>query len=356
MPDMRTAPRLHPPVPAVPHLLSGVGPEGTVTWGPESELVRPLGRRDLTKVFVVLNPVAGDSDASIVRRTLEENLGDVNWHHEIYETTGEERIAEVVRGVLGRNFDMFIAAGGDGTVSGVAGGLIHSEIPLGIIPVGTGNSLARELGISPDLEDAIDLLTGEHTIARIDAMRVGDQFFVLNVGVGISALMMRDTERDDKRRFGSIAYLWTGLEKLFGLQPHRFTIAVDDRVDSFWASEVTVANSGAIGDPAFRWGPQVRLDDGRLDVCVVRAWSVIDYPRLAWSVLLGRQKHDPNMRCLSADRTIVITASQPLPVQGDGEFIGHTPVQVDVVPGAVQVIVPPTLGGAGTPEIAHRSG
>ena len=74
----------------------------------------------------------------------------------------------------------------------------------------------------------------------------------------------------------------------------------------------------------------------------MRARNAIDYLRLAWTVLLGRQKHDPNMRCLSADRRIVITADRPLPVQGDGEFIRYTPVQVDVVPGAMQVIVSPS--------------
>jgi diacylglycerol kinase (ATP) len=151
--------------------------------------------------------MAGNSDAELIHRALEQHLVGNEWAYEVYETTGEERIAEIVRGVLNRDFDMFIAAGGDGTVSGVADALIGTGIQLGIIPVGTGNSLARELGIPLKLEDAIDLLTGEHTMARIDAMHVGDRYFVLNVSVGISALMMRDTKREDKRRFGEIAYV-----------------------------------------------------------------------------------------------------------------------------------------------------
>jgi diacylglycerol kinase (ATP) len=296
----------------------------------------------VTKAFVVLNPVAGNSDVNIVRQALEEHLGNGNWRYEIYETTGQERLADVVSVALDQGFDVFVAAGGDGTVSGVVNGLAHSNHPLAIIPVGTGNTLARELDIPLDVEDALAILVGEHEVRTIDAIQIGDRFFVLNVGVGVSAVMMRDTGRENKRRLGLIAYLWTGLKKLIGWQAHRFAVVVAGQEDTFRASEVVVANSGAIGDPAFRWGAQVRLDDGRLDVCVVRARNGIDYLRLAWGVLLGRQKHDPNMRCLSADRRIVITADRPLPVQGDGEFIGHTPVHVDVVPGAVQVIVPPS--------------
>jgi diacylglycerol kinase (ATP) len=341
MPDMRTSTGIHTPVPIVPHLLSRVGAGGADTWSQEGKLVRPLGRRGVTKAFVVLNPVAGNSDVNIVRQALEEHLGNGDWHYEIYETTGQERLADVVSVALDQGFDVFVAAGGDGTVSGVVNGLAHSNHPLAIIPVGTGNTLARELDIPLDVEDALAILVGEHEVRTIDAIQIGDRFFVLNVGVGVSAVMMRDTHREDKRRLGLIAYLWMGLKKLIDWQVHRFDVVVDDQEDTFRASEVVVANSGAIGDPAFRWWPQVRLDDGRLDVCVVRARNAIDCLKLAWSVLLGRQRHDSNMRCLRADQSVVITAGQPLPVQGDGELIGHTPVQVDVVPGAVQVIVPP---------------
>jgi len=291
-------------------------------------------------VFVVLNPVAGKSDASAIRRALEHRSVRDAWAYEVYETTGEERIADVVREAVDRGFDMFVAAGGDGTVSGVAGGLVRRGIPIGIIPVGTGNALARELGIPVSIESALALLTERHDTAHIDAIRVGDRFFVLNISVGISALTMRDTERQDKRRFGVVAYIWTGIGKLFGVQPHRFTVEVDGQTVQVHASEIAVANSGAMGDPSFRWGPYVRLDDGRLDVCIVRARTAIDYLRVTRAVLLGQQRRSPNIHCLSAGRNISIGSDQPLPVQADGELIGHTPVQMELVPGAVRVIVP----------------
>jgi len=292
--------------------------------------------------FVVLNPVAGNSDPSLIRNAVERRLGGRGWTYKVYETTGRERIAEIVRAALKRGFEVVIAAGGDGTVSGVAGGLVHTGIPLGIIPAGTGNALARDLGIPLDLEEALNLLVGEHETRTIgiDAMQVGDRFFILNLGVGISALAVRGTGHTEKRRLGRIAYVWAGLLEFLGFQPQRFTIAVDDRSCRFRASEVMVLNSGGLGNPYVRWGPQVRPDDGQLDVYVVRARTAPDYLRLGWNMLLGQQKNDPSLQSLRAERSVTIRANRRLPVQGDGDLMGQTPVQVKVVPGAVRVIAP----------------
>jgi YegS/Rv2252/BmrU family lipid kinase len=291
-------------------------------------------------VFIVLNPAAGNCEADVARQAFRRHFGGVDWVYEVYETTGEERVAEIVRAALGRGVDLAVAAGGDGTISRVVDGLVHTGVPLGIVPIGTGNALARDLGIPLDLERALSLLTGEHTVVSVDAMQVDDRFCLLSVGIGISALMMRDTEREDKRRFGPIAYLWTGFAKLCGFQPCCFTLLVDGRRRQFRASEVTIANSGSLGDPAFRWGPQIRMNDGRLDVCIVRARTVLGYFGVIWNILLRRPRRDPRIRFLSGVQSITVDAQEPLPVQGDGEVIGQTPVYVQVVPGGVRVIAP----------------
>ena len=128
-------------------------------------------------VFTVLNPVAGNSESSRVRQALEHHFPAGRTVCEIHEAGRDERIAEVVRAALGRGCDLVVAAGGDGTVSAVANGLIGNEnggsVPLGIIPLGTANVLARELGIPVDLERACQLLAGPHATTRIDGMRVG---------------------------------------------------------------------------------------------------------------------------------------------------------------------------------------
>jgi YegS/Rv2252/BmrU family lipid kinase len=298
----------------------------------------------MSNAFVVLNPVAGDSDKRL-RRTIEDHFEAAGWRCRVYETTGEERVAEVVRAALERDeIDLVVAAGGDGTVSGAAGGLVHAGVPLGVVALGTGNTFARELGIPLDTEAALAVLTGDHARARIDAMAVGDRFYVLNVSVGLSGLVMRDTAREDKRRFGRVAYVWTGVRKLLGHQPHRFTVTIDGEERVVRGSEVTIANSGAMGDPALRWSPQVALNDGRVDVLIVRARTAVDYARLGWAVVLGRQSEEPAISHLIAEHEAVVDARADLPVQADGELIGQPPVEVEVVAGAVAVIVPEERG------------
>jgi YegS/Rv2252/BmrU family lipid kinase len=260
---------------------------------------------------------------------------------EVYETSGDEQVADVVRAALEQGHDLVIAAGGDGTVSDVAEALIGTDVPLGIIPVGTANVLARELGLPLDLESACALLAGDRATTSIDAMQVGDKAFFLHIGVGIDSLMIRDTHRAAKRRFGRAAYVWSALKWLIGYQPRRFTIAVDGRRLRPRAAQVLIANGGVMGMAPLRWGPHIRPDDGRIDVCVLSARSLRDYLRIGWQVLMGHRRRSPNIRYLAAQRSIVIDCDRPLPIQGDGEIIGETPVQVQVIPDAVRVVVPP---------------
>jgi YegS/Rv2252/BmrU family lipid kinase len=297
-------------------------------------------RQQLSRVFVVLNPMAGNSTAADVRAALGRHFSADTWSQEVYETIGDEQVADVVRAALGRGCDLVVAAGGDGTVSDVAEALVHTDIPLGIIPVGTANVLARELGLPLDLEGACALLAGEHATNSIDAMRVGDKVFFLQIGVGIDSLMIRDTDRAAKRRFGRAAYLWTALKWLIGYQPRRFTIVADGRRLRPRAAQVLIASGGVLGMAPFRWGPHIRPDDGRIDVCVLSARSLGDYLRVGWQVLIGHRRRSPNIRYYSAERSVVVDADRPLPVQGDGEILGETPIRVQVVADAVAVVVP----------------
>jgi diacylglycerol kinase (ATP) len=292
------------------------------------------------RIYVVLNPVAGHAQPDVVRQELARHLGDAGIAYQVYQTTGHERIADLVRSAVQEGFDTFVAAGGDGTVSGLVDALAHIGAPLGILPVGTGNALARELGIPLDLEGALQLLSGTHATTHIDVGRIGDRYFTLNASIGVSASTMRDTDSREKRRLGLLAYLWSGVKVLSGAQPHSFEVQVDGRHHRWKASEVMVANAGAIGEPMVRWRPNIRIDDGQLDLCVLYARNALDYAVLAWTLLRRGQRRDHRLRCLRVKQGVRIDASEALLVQADGEIVGETPVQIDILPRAVQVIVP----------------
>jgi len=292
----------------------------------------------MKRALVVLNPRAGSSDAERVRaavaRTAAEGL-----QCDVHVIAPAEAVTAAVRAALAGGPDLVAAAGGDGTVSAVASALVHTDVPLGIIPVGTGNILAQDLGIPLDLTGALQLLCGPHRTRALDAMQVGDAYFLLSIGVGLSAVMTRDTTPEDKRRWGRLAYVLRGLLALRGFQPRRFTLAVDGKTRHIRAAEIVVANSSTAGDPNIRWGPHIQLDDGVLDICIVRARSPRDYFTIAWN-LLRRQKRDPRLRFLRARDSISIGTGALLPVEADGDVIGQTPVHIRLVRAAVRVIVP----------------
>lgn len=289
------------------------------------------------KPFIVANPVAGNADTEELRRLLDEVLP--GWEYEIFETTGEEKISEVVAEALARDFDLIIAAGGDGTVSGVAAGLVNHQVPMAIVPIGTGNALARELGIPLDLEDAVKLLVEGFKTRQIDGMWVKGWLSVLSVGIGITSMTMQETGREQKRRFGLLAYLWTGLLQLSGLSLNRFELEIDGKIKKVRASEVFISNSRVVGVKPFNLGPDVRPDDGVMAVCVVRARTAWDYVRVVAQLATGRRRRR-EIDCEGARCSVKVSANRELPVQADGEVVGSTPVEVQVIPAAVQVVVP----------------
>ncbi len=294
----------------------------------------------MAKAFVLINPLAGSGNPDRTLQAVQGHLDSAGCTYQVDQASEPQAIREAVTAAVQQGVDVCVAAGGDGTVSRVASALVDTGIPLAILPTGTGNVLARDLGIPATLAGALRLLCGVHRIQAIDAMAIGERFLFIAVGVGVSGQMMRDTGQADKRRFGRMAYLWTGFKGLLGLQPGRFRLQIDGQHHHLSAAEVMVANLGAVGEPAIRWGPQVRVDDGTVDICVVRARSALDLFRIAGIVLLRQQRREPNLRFLQAKHHVHIAAAIPLPVQGDGDFIGYTPVHIRVVAAALNVILP----------------
>ena len=119
-------------------------------------------------LFVVLNPVAGRSNATEVRQALARHFDPASWQVTIHETKAEEPVDEAVRASIEQGVDIVVAAGGDGTLSAVVDGLANSNVPLGILPTGTTNVVAQELNIPLSLEKACKLLAGKHKLRAID--------------------------------------------------------------------------------------------------------------------------------------------------------------------------------------------
>ena len=290
------------------------------------------------KAFVVLNPAAGKKTHETVRETLANRFWASDIQYEVYETIKAESVAAIVHARLREGFDLVVAAGGDGTVSDVIDGLMGYPKPLGIIPTGTGNLIARELGIPQDVDGAVLVIAAAPRSRTIDAMTIGGRVFLLNASVGISASVIASTTRKNKHRFGRVAYLGAAVQKLFTLKPRHLVVTVDGLAHEYRAVETAVMNCGMLAKTLYPKGPEITIDDGHLDVWILGPKTIRDYPRYIRGVIAGRPLD--LARFIIAERSVSIRSHVPLPVQADGDIIGTTPVVVELLRGAVTVLVP----------------
>ena len=297
------------------------------------------GQADM-KVLVVLNPGAGQTAHEAVREALDVRFRASHIEYEIHETRKTQKVGEIVRARLAEGFDLVVAAGGDGTVSDVIDGLVGVPKPLGIIPTGTGNLIARELGIPQDVVEAIEVIASAPGSRRIDAMRIGQRVFVLNASVGISASVIGSTTREHKRRFGRVAYFGTTLLNIFAFRSRTLVVAVDGLAHEYRAVEAAILNCGMLAKSLHPKGPAIRIDDGHLDVWILGPKAVRDYPRYLGGILRGQPVD--LARYIKAERTVTIRSNVPISVQADGDIIGTTPLEIELLPGAVTVLVPTT--------------
>lgn len=262
------------------------------------------------------------------------------WTPEVVLTDKAHSGVMAAREAAAGDVGLVVAVGGDGTVRGCAEALSGTPVPLGIVPLGTGNLLARTLGIPRHPRAALDIALARQPRAvtrRIDLATADGATFTAMAGMGLDAAVVAATRL--KHQFGWLAYAISGAAHLTD-PPARFTIRIDDAPPIARAARsVAVGNSGLLPG-GFALLPAARLDDGLLDIAVLAPRGLLDWPRLAARVLTGSGAEDRRLERLQA-RTVEITADALLPREVDGEVVAPArTLNVAVRPAALTVRVP----------------
>lgn len=294
-------------------------------------------------IYAIVNPAAGNADVEGVEGALEELCRQKEWSHEVYTTTGEEDLAEVAQAACRDGATLILAAGGDGTVAGVVNGLVRAQAHLAVVPLGTGNGLARAMGVPLDVQEAVSLLGEDHRLQDIDVMQVGDRYFTLNVSVGISARAMRETDSEEKKKKGLLAYVETIVNDLAEEnETTLFELEIDGEPVEVEAMEVLVSNGRILEQSPILFGPRQSFNDGKLEVNILAANEAAEFVRLAWDLLLNPEERNQDLHDLAVREHVRISAPAESPeVQADGEIIGRLPVDVRVKPRGIRMVVPP---------------
>ena len=243
----------------------------------------------------------------------------------------------------GPNYDAVFALGGDGTVMEVAGAVSGTETAVGVLAGGTGNLLARALGIPLSVRHAVPALLDGGEL-RIDLGRFDSGHrFAIAAGVGIDAAMVAETPSWLKRRLGVLAYAIigtrAGLRAVLTRRSFHARITIDGTVHEREAAAVMIANFGAVLGNRITLGPEIRTDDGVLDACVFSPRTLRDAVRIMWRLTHGDFRTDPGM-FYSRGKDVRVETTPPLPWQADGELMGTTPFHVVTEPLAVRLLVP----------------
>ncbi len=238
--------------------------------------------------------------------------------------------------------DAVLTLGGDGTAMEVAGALAFSGIPLGVLAGGTGNLLARALGIPRNVKRAVPLLL-HGTVRQIDLGVVLGHHFAVAAGVGIDAAMVEQTPAWMKRRLGVLAYTIIATRAALGAVLRRrffdVRIEVDGEVIERRAAAVLFANFGAVLENRIAFGPDIAVDDGVLDCCIFSPEHLGDALRIMSRVTRRDFRPDRSILYRKGTRFRIAT-TPPLPLQADGELLGFTPAEISVEPLAAHLLVP----------------
>jgi diacylglycerol kinase (ATP) len=285
-----------------------------------------------------------------VRRQIGGALAVRGASFDLHETRGAGDAERLAREAVLLGYRAVVAAGGDGTIAEVITGLAGSTVPLGILPIGTANQVAANLGIPPDVERAAEVaVNGVPT--PVDIAQLGDgRHFALMAGAGWDAEVMSFATRELKDRWGFGAYLFAGLRRaVTPYTPTTFQITADGVTFEVRAATVIVANVGQLVYDLIpmdlRIGPGVSFEDGLLDICIFAPRNLTDVAAVLWRVASRRYVGDDRMIYLQA-REIRIDCDPPAIMQVDGDLAGHTPLVARAVPGGVRVLLPKRLPGA----------
>jgi YegS/Rv2252/BmrU family lipid kinase len=292
----------------------------------------------MSSIAVIINPVSGGVRPAAARRRAELASAIVDRHGdpvEVFVTERPGHARELARAAAHRGARLVVAWGGDGTINEVASALAFREVPLGIVPAGSGNGLARQLGINPHPAQAIrDAIAAEPRL--IDLGEIGDRLFVNVAGVGFDAHVAARFNEGGPRRRGFLTYAGISAQALWRYAPTVYAIETESGRLQTRAMLIAVANSAEFGNGACI-APGARVDDGLLDLVIIEPRPLIrticQLPRL----FTGTIDHAPGYRRQRIGRA-TLESEEPMVFHVDGEPVsGGTSLRIRVHPGALYV-------------------
>ena len=287
------------------------------------------------KILVIYNPYARSERS----KGLRDKIQALDPRAVVRLTGGPGHAAEMARGAVEEGFRTVVAAGGDGTINEVVNGLAGLDVKLGLLPLGTMNVFASELGIPGNrLRRCWEIIRAGHC-RRVDLGRANRHFFVQLAGVGFDAQAVAGVDWEAKKNFGPLSYIISAAKVVAERKPPLLRIEAEGeptREGSF----VLVGNGRYYGAPLAVF-KQAVIDDGLLDVIVVKNLGYLDFIRYIQCIIMGTHLALKDVEYFQSRKvTVDVLSGQDIPFEADGELIGHAPVTFQIAEPQLQVLAP----------------
>lgn len=290
-------------------------------------------------LMLLVNPASAHGRTLKLLPRIEQELDQLRIPFRVERTQGlEDGVGRALRAVEANEVPVVVS--GDGLLGAVGGAMAGSETPLGIVPGGRGNDLARVLGIPDDPAGAVAVLAAGET-RRIDVGEANGRRFLGIVSVGFDSEANRLANETGVLR-GNLVYAYAALRTLLTWKPGRYTVRVGEERLRFSGYSVSVANNRAFGGGMFI-APDAELDDGEFDIVTVGEVGKLRFVGNLPKVFKGTHVDEDEVRVFRASQ-LELTASRPFPVYADGEHLTDLPASLRVLPRALSVLVPPAAG------------
>src|SRR5260221_2025119 len=279
--------------------------------------------------LIILNPAARSDKARDTWQEIQKFRRPVT---RLKAAPGDARA--LAAWAVENGFRTVVAAGGDGTINEVVNGLAGSEVALGVLPVGTMNVFAAELGLPGDLRRAWQVVRAGRT-RKIDLARANEQYFVQLAGVGLDAQALQETTWESKRNLGPLSYLVSAAQ-IAARVPPRLLVEAEgvEREGSF----VLVGNGRYYGT-RLAFFKDAKVDDGKLDVLIFKNLGYLDIARYLGTILMGIHTEQKDVEYFQTKRAVV-RCDRPVPVEVDGEVATESPVTFRISSRKLRVFVP----------------
>jgi len=305
------------------------------------------------KTKIIANPVAGKGKVKKYLPVIQEKLKKEKITYDLSLSSNPDHVEILARQAKEEGYKRIVACGGDGTVNKIINAIVKTDISLGIIPLGTGNDLARNMGIKEDIEFACNVLKSGKT-KKIDVIKVkGDKYYGGVGGVGFDVDIVFFVNRWKKFVPGVLVYpLYIGaiIKEIVSCNSQRVKIIYDDK--SF-SGQILMACFGNTESYArkVKISPFALPNDGLLDICIVKKVNKLKIMRAFLRVFLKTKPfHLPEVIIyneipgveIHRAKKVYLESKIPLYFHGDAEIISTTPLSLEVIPEALKVVVPPS--------------